>query len=364
VRETSQAVIKLIRVSGSRAARTVSVAAAGSLFPMLTVLAIASAAASDMGLPATNGSSPSPSDTHAIAGTSERSATATVRTTDTAPPTAGAPHAPPATALVGGAAPTASCLPGYEGMCGSVPAPTPLPSITAGTGRAFAVHVTILEYHRVKPDAGETGYVADLITPPDVFQAQMAAMYVAGWHTITMGELGDDLRLGIQPAPKSFAVTFDDGYEDGYIYALPILRQFGFVATYFVVGSQIGQPEHLTASELRDLLAAGSEIGNHTMNHVDLLSKTPERMRSEVYDASALIARLIGVWPQSFSYPMGGTSAGAAAAVAATPGIETAVVQEGSSPETWANRLRLPRMRVGPGTSPQFLVDHVTGQQP
>jgi hypothetical protein len=42
--------------------------------------------------------------------------------------------------------------------------------------------------------------------------------------------------------------------------------------------------------------------------------------------------------------------------VAATPGLVTAVVQTGSLPETWANRLSLPRIRVGPGSYPQYLV--------
>ena len=224
--------------------------------------------------------------------------------------------------------------------------------------------MTILEYHRIKPDQGETGYAADLITPPPVFEAQMAAMYVAGWHTITMGELGEDLRLGIQPLPKSFVVTLDDGWEDGYTYAFPILRRFGFVATYFVVGSQIGQPDHLTASELRELLAAESEIGNHTMSHQDLRWMAPEQARAEIYDASSLIARLIGVWPQSFSYPKGGRNAEVTAAVAATPGIETAVVQSGDGPVSWARRLEMPRMRVGPDTSPRDLVAAVTGEQP
>jgi hypothetical protein len=93
---------------------------------------------------------------------------------------------------------------------------------------------------------------------------------------------------------------------------------------------------------------------------VDLLAKTPEQLRNEIYGASAMIANDVGVWPQSFAYPMGLTDPQVAASVAATPGIQTAVIQGGTGPEAWPNRLQIPRIRVGPGTYPQDLVDRAT----
>lgn len=267
---------------------------------------------------------------------------------------AGTPAALPA------AGPTA-CAPGPDAACPPVPAPTPLPPATAAVAR---FHVPILEYHRVKPPAGETGYVASLIVPPDIFAAQMDALAADGWHTITMGELGDDLRRGVEPAPRSFVVTLDDGYEDGYTYAAPILRRDGFVATYFVVAGRIGTPDHLTVAELRSLLAAGNEIGNHTVSHLDLEAMDEAQLGGEIYGASALIASVVGVWPQSFAYPAGLTDPMVEASVAATPGIETAVIQGGSLPQTWANRLLLGRIRVGPGTYPSDLVARVDRYQP
>jgi peptidoglycan/xylan/chitin deacetylase (PgdA/CDA1 family) len=254
------------------------------------------------------------------------------------------------------AQPGPPCLTGAEPGCVAAE-PSPLPSQSANPAASAKLRVPIFEYHRVKPPAGEVGVARDLIVPADLFDQQMAAMAADGWHTITMGELGDDLRLGIQPAPKSFVVTFDDGYEDGYTYAFPILRKYGYVATYFIVASRTGTADHLDVSELKTLLAAGSEIGNHTMDHVDLQVQPPDTLRREVYGASAQIAKAIGVWPQSFCYPFGKTDETVQAAVAATPGLETATVEGGSKPEIWMNRLILPRIRVGPGSYPQVLVD-------
>jgi peptidoglycan/xylan/chitin deacetylase (PgdA/CDA1 family) len=355
--ETTETSNEITRASRRRAARAVpGVIAAAIALAVVVVLAVG-AAGSGFGTasnarPAGSGvpgsGAPVPGSTGATSSRADEIATL-------------ASSAGPAeTEPIGGPYPSPSCIPVNGDGCLAVAAPTKNTSATQGPGADFTLHVPILEYHRIKPPAGETGYSLDLVTPPETFQAQMTALSAAGWHTITMGDLGDDLRLGIQPSPKTFVVTFDDGYEDGYTYAYPILLRHGFVGTYFVIGSRIGQADQLTVAELQTLNAAGCEIGNHTMDHVDLVPLTPENQVREIYDNSALIARDIGVWPQSFAYPAGFTDANVMAAVAATPGLETAVVQQSSKLQNWANRWQLPRIRVGPGTYPQDLLDKAT----
>lgn len=322
--------------------------ATNSLVLFTAIVAAVTLAGTGIGESRAGGSSPSPGPVWVAQATSSPTAAPSIALPT--PPATPAVTDPP---VQPSAQPT--CGPGAPLSCGVGSEPTPLPSPPA-VSPAITIRVPIFEYHRVKPPAGETGLAQQLIVPAELFESQMAAMDAAGWHTITMGELGDDLRLGIRPRPKSFVVTIDDGYEDGYIYAYPILHKHGFVATYFVVGGRIRNPDNLTVTELQVLLAAGNEIGNHTDDHVDLRPLTPDRMRNEIYDASAVIARSIGVWPQSFCYPFGKVNAAVSAVVAAMPGIETAVIETGSQPETWANRLTLPRIRIGPGSSPQYLV--------
>ena len=308
---------------------------------------------------------PSPSIAAPPATGSSAPALATAGPTATPEPTASPSQAPAlGTPDVSASAGAGSCLPGFDATCPVIPAPTAAPSADPSTNRAVILHVPILEYHRVKPLSGESGYAVDLVVPPDTFAAQMDALRAAGWQTITMGQLGDYLRLGTQPSPRSFVISFDDGYEDGYSYAFPILQREGFVATFFVIAGRIGQADFLTSSEMRDLVAAGNEIGNHSISHVDLRVMTPERLVKETYGASTIIAGDVGVWPQSFSYPIGLTNPAVSDAVAATPGILTAVIQGGSKTETWANRLNLPRLRVGPGTYPPDLVERLNWYLP
>lgn len=299
-----------------------------------------------------------------IAAPSEYSAVASAAATSdparTPEPSTGGRPALPADTPAFSTSPTATCAPGFESECSAPQPPTPVPALVPAESPAFTLRVPILEYHRIKPPAGESGSTASLIVPPDIFTAQMDALSAAGWQTITMGQFGDYLRLGARPPPKTFVITFDDGYEDGYQYAFPILRGHGFVATFFVIAGKIGEAWQLSPAHMRELVAAGNEIGNHSMSHTNMMVMTPERLIVETYGASAIIADHVGIWPKSYSYPMGLTSPPVGAAVAATPGILTAVIQGGSKPETWADRLEIPRIRVGPATYPPDLVERLS----
>jgi peptidoglycan/xylan/chitin deacetylase (PgdA/CDA1 family) len=249
-------------------------------------------------------------------------------------------------------APTPSCIL----VCPRTPAPEPESTPNSVAAASFRLHVPILEYHRIKPWEGETGYTRDLITPPEIFGAQMDAMAAAGWRTITLGELAEDLRFGIAPPPRTFVITIDDGYKDGYQNAMPILVSHGYVATYFVIAERIGWASFLSAFELRSLVASGMEIGNHSYSHGDLAAMTPQQQLKEVDGASAIIADVTGIWPTTFAYPRGLGSGVVTARLEACPGLSVAVVQGGSKPETWNNRWQLPRIRVGAGTYPSGLV--------
>jgi peptidoglycan/xylan/chitin deacetylase (PgdA/CDA1 family) len=341
VRERFRAAIQFSRSPGrgvpGRGVPAASMGAASSLVLFASIVAALMLSGAGIGPAAARAPSPGPAQM-ALSKPSAAAAGVTI------PPR---PAAPPAAAIV----PVSSVEPVVA------PVPTAPLSQAADPSSTVRLHVPIFEYHRVKEWEGETGSAHDLIVPPTLFAEQMDAMAAAGWHTITMGELGDDLSRGIQPGPKSFVVTLDDGYEDGYTNAFPVLRQHGFVATFFVIGGRIGNPNQLTVAEMQDLVAAGDEIGNHTLDHRDLKPMTPEMVVSEIYTTQALIATAVGVWPASFCYPKGLTNAAVTAIVAATPGLVTAVIQTGSMPETWANRLSLPRIRVGPGAYPHYLVD-------
>jgi peptidoglycan/xylan/chitin deacetylase (PgdA/CDA1 family) len=283
--------------------------------------------------------------------------------------------APPESATPDPSLPLASSFP-LVNSCdpASVPGAIPVRAPASGKDSSFTLHVPILMYHRIVPLALAGNSIRGLVVPPQTFAAQLDALAGAGWHTITMATLANDLQARVKPPAKTFVITIDDGWYDGYTYALPILRSHRFVATYFVIAGRIDQSGFLSSAELRALVAAGDEIGDHTMDHVSLSRQPAARLTYEIDAAAARIAQVTGVWPESLAYPSGGVDNQAAAAVDACQELRIAVTEEqlvtvqptaSQTPltevelvvsETWANRFDVPRIRVDPDTTPANLL--------
>jgi peptidoglycan/xylan/chitin deacetylase (PgdA/CDA1 family) len=227
--------------------------------------------------------------------------------------------------------------------------PSSVPSVANHSRAPF--DVPILMYHLIDTKSGAGVARADLVVPPSLFEAQMEALARDGWHSITLEELGRDLRAGTRPAHRRFVVTLDDGHEDGYSNAWPILHRFGFVATYFVVSERIGRPGYMTAEQLRHLAAAGNEISDHSATHVNLVGLSAAELKRQVCAAAGAIAAITGHKPVTFAYPFGKFDQRVLAAVRACPGMLVAVTVADGAVEAWPSRLTLPRVAVGPETS-------------
>jgi peptidoglycan/xylan/chitin deacetylase (PgdA/CDA1 family) len=216
-------------------------------------------------------------------------------------------------------------------------------------------HVPILMYHRVVAPRAAGHSLPGLVVSPARFEAQMAALQAAGWHAVTAGALAADLAAGRRPPPRTFVATFDDGWADGYTNAFPILQRHGFVGTFFVVTGRLGHAGVLSPQQLQVMQAAGMEIGDHTVRHVDLPLVRTRSAVAEVVGAADRIASIVGQRPLSFAYPFGGQDARDHALVA-NAGFLLAVTTHEGCRESTSNEFAVPRLRVGPDTSPSVLV--------
>lgn len=264
------------------------------------------------------------------------------------------------------AVPAPACTP-------TSPGPTSSPATTTGSASqpqaparpivwrntALVEHVPVLMYHRVVPLSRMGDSLPSLVVPPTLFAAQMAALHAAGWHTVTFRQLGADLAAGVPEPPRTLVITFDDGYSDGYNYVLPVFRQYGYVGTFFVITDRIGIGAFFTGPELCALTRAGDEIANHTVHHVGLGIVPPATAQSEIADAGRVIRQWTGVAPVTLAYPYGNWSA-QDLPILAQDGYELAATTVYGAGESYAGRFTVPRMRVGPGTSPAALVAAVS----
>jgi glycosyltransferase involved in cell wall biosynthesis/peptidoglycan/xylan/chitin deacetylase (PgdA/CDA1 family) len=206
----------------------------------------------------------------------------------------------------------------------------------------------ILMYHGV---ADVTEDPNRLCVSPARFAGQMAGLARLGLRGVGIGALVEAMRAGRQRG--LVGITFDDGYVSVLDAALPVLRRHGFGATAYIISDRIGGTNVwdegpvwplMTADQLRELAAAGIEIGSHAATHMHLAEATPEQLAAEVSGSKARLAGLLGTEIRSFAYPYGSMNAAARQAVR-DAGYEHACAVEASLPEM--GLMALPRIYVG-----------------
>jgi peptidoglycan/xylan/chitin deacetylase (PgdA/CDA1 family) len=124
----------------------------------------------------------------------------------------------------------------------------------------------------------------------------------------------------------------------------------GFVATFFVITARVNQGRYLTWTQLGEMQAAGMEIGNHTVSHVDEARSTRARTDRQVLGAQDAIRRNLGTPPVSFAYPFGRMPATLVASVMAS-GLAVAYTTVRGADETAATAYFWPRLRVNATTT-------------
>ncbi|MHB1651796.1 MAG: polysaccharide deacetylase family protein [Desulfitobacteriaceae bacterium] len=162
------------------------------------------------------------------------------------------------------------------------------------------ISVPVLYYHSVSSSDPKN----PLRMPPKEFEKQMAYLSQHSYHTVSPSQLSDFFNgKGTLPL-NPILVTFDDGYNDNYTNALPIIKKFGFTATVFVIVNIVGKNGHMSWGELEELAHEGWQIGSHTLSHSDLTKLDPSKLTREVKYSKELLEDHFG--PIKFlAYPSG-----------------------------------------------------------
>ncbi len=174
------------------------------------------------------------------------------------------------------------------------------------------VKVPILTYHSID----ESGSV--ISTAPEVFRRQMQFLSENGYRVISLNELINSLSEHHTPLLKTVALTFDDGFQNFYSEAFPVLQNNDFKATVFLVTDFCGKtndwqgnPPNLPPSkmlcwkEIKELNKYGIEFGGHTRTHPDLTKISNSQVESEIIDSKAIIEQSLGSEVTTFAYPFG-----------------------------------------------------------
>jgi glycosyltransferase involved in cell wall biosynthesis len=169
------------------------------------------------------------------------------------------------------------------------------------------------EFSRV--EYGQRKYdLKKLRVQPDLFEKQMAYLYYNGYRSITLDKIIKYRRKGLKHSPKSFVITFDDGFRDNFTFALPILKKYGYTATIFLVTDKINESgknkQYLSWDEIQQMHREGFSFGAHTCSHSSLTQLTIDEAKTEIEESKRTIEENLQFKVNFFSYPYGDFNSG------------------------------------------------------
>lgn len=157
---------------------------------------------------------------------------------------------------------------------------------------------SVFMYHLIMEEP-YSNYDGLFVRPSD-FAAQIDSVIELGGEFL----FADEYRITDKP---SAVITFDDGYEDNYTTAFPILKEKGAKATIFLISNYIGSPGYMTTEQIIEMAESGLvRFGCHTKSHVNLAEQSEDSIKDQLDGSVEYLESLLGYEIKSFAYPTGG----------------------------------------------------------
>ncbi len=186
--------------------------------------------------------------------------------------------------------------------------------------------IPVLYYHKIDFPKKNAVYKGLYVTPKQ-FKRQMALLKILGYSAIKPEDLISFIKGHKLSVKKPVLITFDDGYENNFINAYPILKNLGFTSLIFISTGFIGKkksvpderesaPEDfLDKNEIKSIYDGGFSIGSHGISHYYLDKLDESVLIDELTFSKAYLENLLNTDINFFSYPFGAYNANVMRAV-------------------------------------------------
>jgi peptidoglycan/xylan/chitin deacetylase (PgdA/CDA1 family) len=216
----------------------------------------------------------------------------------------------------------------------------------------------VLCYHSVDPSPSY------LSLAPDLFDEHLAWLQ-DHCQVVALDELVAGVRRGGGPY---VAITFDDGYEDNRVHAMPRMAARDMTATFFVTAGFLERDDEvmthlsevwrtprerlrpLSWSQVRELRDAGMSIGSHTWSHRNLARLSMGDAEEDLRRAREVLEERLREPVRAVAYPWGKLGrhvTDQAFAAARRAGYELGVISLPRAVRESDGALRVPRLGVG-----------------
>jgi peptidoglycan/xylan/chitin deacetylase (PgdA/CDA1 family) len=174
------------------------------------------------------------------------------------------------------------------------------------------MQIPIITYHSI--DENNSVISTSLST----FRMQMQHLKTQGFTTISVADSIGRFKGNCPSTERCVAIAFDDGYANVYNDVFPVLKEFGFCATVFVIAGRCGMNSDwfgnipslprqrlLSWNELNEMCESGWEIAAHTVTHPYLTRLSNGEAEDEIRNSKLRIEDKTGVRVRTFAYPYG-----------------------------------------------------------
>ncbi len=218
----------------------------------------------------------------------------------------------------------------------------------AWDGTYRRIHVPILMYHYVSEAPENADEMRRQLTlSPTLFRQHLEYFFYEGYTPISLYALNNALLTGASLPAKPVILTFDDGYIDHYSIVFPMLRQYGFTATFFIITGQVdaNNPAYMNWAQVSEMANAGMDMEAHTKTHAELDNRDYDFLVYEVLGSLESLQVYTGRPSRMFSYPVGSYDDNTLSTLATMP-IWRAVTTQPGALHTSDNRLEMTRLRI------------------
>jgi peptidoglycan/xylan/chitin deacetylase (PgdA/CDA1 family) len=159
----------------------------------------------------------------------------------------------------------------------------------------------VLTYHRIRDDHKES----DITVPVDLLDRQLSFLKTH-YQVVSLDHLLH-YRDGLKELNSdAVSITFDDGYQDNYLKAFPLLKKHHAPATIFLVYQYINKnDEYLTFEQIKEMGNHNIVFGSHTLSHPILSEVDEKRAHHEIYDSKTELESTLKCKIHYFAYPKG-----------------------------------------------------------
>ena len=222
----------------------------------------------------------------------------------------------------------------------------------------------ILMYHSIADMPKETR-MRSLHVSPKRFILQMHLLKLIGYHAVSISELQQYLKG--KKIGKVVGLTFDDGYRNNLINALPIIKKLGFSATIYIVSQNIGginqwdidkglpPNKMMNEREIEKWIDEGMEIGSHSQNHINLTECATEIAYKEINHSKLDLENRFNTGINHFCYPYGNFNENIVS-MTQKAGYQSATTTKRGRSKNSDNHLLLPRVKITHHTLPHLFL--------